>query len=237
MKQILLILCTACSCGRLCAQETLSDRWKETQRLDLKKKAVAYTDTLRISGITKDEMNIRKGAFQYKGKIENDVLDLGYLTYGIMKNNQTEVQLRDEEFIHIFTREKKDMSAADASAGKANIDLPAAPVREISPEMLKGDWEAYKRSNRSGPVAKVDYKTLIKTLSFSPQKTKDYYGAITTDFIGGNALYHIKDTKAPALLLEDKDKKEHTVKVWRLTAEELVIEDEAGVVYYMKHFQ
>ena len=237
MKKAIFALVITGVCGTLNAQETLSDRWKETKRTDLSNKAVSYTDTLRLSDVSKDEMNIRRGAFQYKGQISNDLFEVGDLQYGIMKNDKEEIQLRDEEFIHIFTREKKDVSAADAVASKANIDLPATPVETIDKNMLNGNWEAYKRSSRSGPLAKVDYKTLIKTLTFDMQKPDNYYGAVTTNFIGGEALYSIKDIKAADLVTDDKNKKEHLIKVWRLTLDELVIEDENGIVYYMKHFK
>lgn len=237
MKEIIFAIAIACSSNLINAQEILSDRWKEIKRMDLSNKAVSYTDTLRLSDITKDGMNIRKGSFSYKGQISNDVLDVGDLQFGIMKNNKEEIQLRDEEFIYVFAREKKDMSAADATASKANIDLPAAPVMTIDMNILNGNWEAYKRSSRSGPLSKVDYKTLIKTLTFDMQKPGNYYGSITTNFIGGDVLYFIKDIKASDLVAEDKNKKEHLIKVWRLTVDELVIEDENGIVYYMKHFK
>lgn len=237
MKTTLFTLSIACTYGMLHAQETLSDRWKEIKRTDLTNKVVAYTDTLRLSDITKDGLNIRKGSFQYKGQISNDVLDVGDLQFGIMKNTKEEIQLRDEEFIHFFSREQKDMSAADATVSKANIDLPAAPVGIIDKNLLDGNWEAYKRNSRTGPLAKVDYKTLIKTLTFNAQKSGDYYGTVTTNFIGGEALYFIKDIKASDLVADDKNKKEHLLKVWRLTPDELVIEDGNGIVYYMKHFK
>lgn len=237
MKKIIFTLTIACCSNLLHAQEILSDRWKEVRRMDLSNKEVSYTDTLRLSDITKDGMNIRKGSFLYKGQISNDVLDVGDLQFGILKNNKDEIRLRDEEFIYVFAREKKDMSAADAAARKADIDLPATPVTTIDKNILNGDWEAYKRSSRNGPLAKVDYKTLIRTLTFDIQKPGNYYGAITTNSIGGEALYFIKDTRAPDLVAEDKNKKEHWLKIWRLTVEELVIEDENGIVYYMKHFK
>jgi hypothetical protein len=237
MKKAIFALAVACTYGTLNAQETLSERWKEIKRTDHSNKAVSYTDTLRLSDVTKDGMNIRKGAFQYKGQISNDLLEIGDLQFGIMKNNREEIQLRDEEFIHFFAREKKDMSAADATASKANIDLPATPVSTIDKNILNGNWEAYKRAGRSGPLTKVDYKTLIKTLTFDMQKPGNYYGSVTTNFIGGEALYFIKDINASNLVTDDKNKKEHLIKVWRLTPDELVIEDENGIVYYMKHFK
>jgi hypothetical protein len=218
------------------AQENLSDRWKETGRLDLSGKPVTYTDTLRLLHVTKETMEIRKGSFAYKGEIMNDVVQVGDMMYGLMKNDPKEIHLRDEEFTHVFTREVKDMTASDAAVSKLNVDLPSSPVTSIDKNLLKGKWEAYKRSNRNGP-AKVDYKTLIKTLTWNDQKNGDYYGAATIDFVGGNTVYYLKDAQAGNIIAEDKDKKEQKLKVWRLTADELVIEDGAGLVYYMKHFR
>jgi hypothetical protein len=219
------------------AQQHLSDRWKEVQRLDLKNKPVAYSDTMRLLGVTKDGMGIRKGSFVYKGQINNDVLDVSGVIYGILKNDENEIRLRDEEFIYVFAREAKDMSAADAVESKTRLDLPASPVAAVDKNILKGDWEAYKRTSRKGPMDKVNYKTLIKTLSFRNEKTGNYYGSVTTDFVGGASLYFIKDTGGSDIITEDKDQKQHLLKVWRLTADELVVEDETGIIYFMKHFR
>jgi hypothetical protein len=228
----LLCLCTGFS---LAAQDQLSNRWKETQRLSLDKKPVSYTDTLRLQEVTKESMSIRKGSFLYKGTISNDLLDFGYLTFGIMKSSKEEIKLRDEEFIHIFTREAKDMSAADAAAKKEAIDLPARPVDNISPELLAGVWEVYKRQGRNGPLAKIDYTTLITRLSVPEQKTGEPTGTVSTG--GGKNLYQIKESKGSDLIATDAAQKEHRIKVWRLSKEELVIEDENNIIYYMKHFR
>lgn len=237
MKVLIFTVVISSCCVALHAQENLSDRWKETQRLDLSGKAVTYTDTLRLLHVTKEKMDIRKGSFSYTGLISNDVVQVGDMMYGLMKNEPKEIQLRDEEFTHVFSREVKDMTASDAAASKVNIDLPATPVASIDRNLLKGTWEAYKRNSRTGPLTKVDYKNLIKTLAWNDQKNGEYYGSATVDYIGGNALYYLKDTQAGNIIAEDKDKKEQKLKVWRLTADELVIEDGAGLVYYMKHFR
>lgn len=238
MKQTLYftILLSVAGLNPLCAQEQSANRWKETSRTSLREKKVSYTDTLYLQMLNKEEANLRKGSFQYKGKIDKKIFDLGYITYKVLKNKEEEIQLQDDEFIHIFTREAKDKSAVDAQSKMAAIELPANPVKDLDPELLNGDWEAYKRSGKNGPLEKVDYKTLIKTLSFNKEKTEGGYGKLTTNFIGGAALYTIKETKAPSLVVEDADGKEHLIKVWKLSEEELIIEDEYGIIYYMKRF-
>lgn len=216
------------------AQNTASDRWKETKRLDLKQKPVTYTDTLRLSDITKESLNMRKGAFQYKGSIQNDLLDMGYLTFGIDKHTKDEIRLRDEEFIHIFTRETKDLSAADAAAGKEAIDLPAQPVSAIDTALLQGNWEVYKRKGKNGPLPGIDYSTLIKGLKVD--KGAAGLGTVSGGQ-GPGPLYTIKKTEAPDLVVTDAGQKEHRIKVWRLSATELVLEDENGILYFLKHFR
>jgi hypothetical protein len=91
MKKIIFAFAVTGICSTLNAQETLSDRWKETKRTDLTNKTVSYTDTLRLSDVSKDGMNIRRGAFQYKGQISNDLFEVGDLQFGIMKNDKEEM--------------------------------------------------------------------------------------------------------------------------------------------------
>lgn len=218
------------------AQQNLSNRWKETQRLDLDKKPVTYSDTMRLLDVNKESMSLRAGSFMYKGTISNDLLDFGHLTFGIMKNNQNEIRLRDEEYIHIFSREAKDMSAADAAIKKEAIDLPAKPVDDVSKALLIGDWKVYKRKGKNGPLPKIDYKTLITDLSVQEQNPEDHIGGIRAGATI-EPLYLIMRSEGSDLIVIDAEKKEHRIKVWRLTKEELVIEDENGIIYYMKQFR
>ena len=238
IKSLITLLSVSTLAFNFAAAQEFSDvRWKETSRTDQRKKSVTYTDTFYLNSVSKSEMNLRRGSFIYKGKLEGRILQLGHIAYIVLKNTTEEIHLQDEDFIHIFTREIKDQSAADASKKIAAINLPEKPVSEIKHELLNGDWESYKRASKKGPLEKIDYKTLIKTLSFGLQKPEDYHGSITTTFVGGQALYYIRETKGANLVVDDKEKKEHLIKVWKLTEEELIIEDENEIVYYMKHFK
>lgn len=218
------------------AQHTASGRWKETQRLDLKRKTVSYTDTLRLSDITKESLNMRRGSFVYKGSIQNDLLDMGDRSLGIDKQTQDEIRLRDEEFIHIFTPEAKDLSAADATAGRNAIDLPAQPVSTIDTTLLQGNWEVYKRKSKNGPLPSIDYSTLIKGLKVDKSAATQELGAVSGG-PGPGPLYVIRKIEAPDLVVTDAAQKEHRIKVWRLSTTELVLEDENGILYFLKHFR
>lgn len=219
------------------AQEQSADRWKETRRLDHKKKEQGFTDTLRLSGVNKQSMMLRKGAFQYKGEVNNDVLDLGYTNMHIIKNTSEEIQLGDEDYIHIFSREQKDLSAADAVVKKNEIDLPEKPVQEVRLPWLYGSWNAYKRTGKNGPLQKLDYKKLITGLTVTEQKDKEGY--MGTVVAGGSApLYLVRECQGSTIRLTDPaDQSVHSLTVWRQSADELVVEDEYGIIYYMKHFR
>ncbi|RYZ33781.1 MAG: hypothetical protein EOP49_35405, partial [Sphingobacteriales bacterium] len=205
MKSVLITAGFIITAYTVLAQQPLSNRWKEVQRLDLSGNPATYTDTFRLAEVSKESISIRRGSFLYKGRIDNDVLTLGDYTFGIIKNDSLEIRLQDEESIHIFAREPKDMSSADARANNPATDLPAVPVTTIDKKLLAGNWEIYKRVSRSGPVSQVDYKTQIKSISFTEQKTGGYYGKVMASSGDGTSLYNIVDTQGSELLAEDKE--------------------------------
>ncbi len=237
MKYCLLLLLSL-SFFQLDAQQLATERWKEITRRTLKgSKEVSFEDTLYLQRPNQQEILLRKGAFMYKGKVDKKKLDMGYITYSIVKDNDEEIQIQDNDYIHVFKKDQKDQSASDAAAKQKEIDLPAEPVKDINYTLLAGEWEAYKRTGKNGPLLKIDYQTLIKTLVFSSEPKDGYYGYITTNFIGGNVLYSIKGKEGSNLLTDNNIHKEARIKVWKLDDQELILEDENGILYYMKRFK
>lgn len=228
----LLLLCTT----TLLAQEQLSDRWKETQRLDKNKKNIPYTDTMRLLNVSKESMHLRKGSFLYKGEISNDLLDFGYEQYGIMRQTKEEIRLRDENYIHIFSREARDLSAADAAERRKAMMLPEQPVDSISRQLLSGIWEVYKREGKNGPLTNPDYSTMITRVTVASDNGELRWGSINGG-LSQEILYTISGASGPDLLIRDTAQQEQRIKVWRLSKEELVLEDARGIIYYLKHFR
>ncbi len=236
MKQSLLIIAVCFIANPNYGQQLSQNRWKETERTTIKGKNISYTDTFYIQRPNDDEILLRKGAFMYKGKVEKHKIEMGYTSYSILKNTKDVLTIKDDQYIHTFTKDYLDQSAKDAAQKKAEIDLPPKPVPDIDHELLSGKWLAYKRTGRDGPLAAVDYKVLIKTLTFDTPQDEGYHGFITTDYIGGNAIYSIKNSRNQYLIVDDENQEEHKITVWRLTPDELVIEDENKIIYYMKRF-
>src|ERR1700748_1238465 len=100
----ILLLCMSVA---LFGQWNPTDRWKETKRTDRKNVAVAYKDTMQLTGVTKDSLKMRRGAFLYPGVISNDLLDMGYDQYQIVKMNASEIRIGDPDYIHIFSKEAR----------------------------------------------------------------------------------------------------------------------------------
>jgi hypothetical protein len=220
------------SASILCAQPP-AERWKEVQRLNLKKKEQSYTDTMHLV-VQGADINIRRGAFMYKGARAGRVLDMGYTSYGIVKDKDDELQLRDDDYIHVFRKELSQQTQPDPPAP----DLPATPVSSIDTALLKGTWEAYKRSARKGPLDKVSYATLLKTMEYNTRKNEQgNFGALYNNYIGGKAVAYIRGTRAASILAKDEEGRDIQFQVWKLSADELIIEDSDGILYYMKHFR
>lgn len=216
------------------AQEKYSGRWKEVKRTDRQDKPVAYSDTMLLNNVTKESLKMRRGSFEYSGIISNDLLEIGEEQYQIIKQSETEIRIGDEDYIHILTRELKDQSAADATASVNEKKLPAKPVNSIDTALLKGEWEAYNRKRKDGQPGKINYKTLLKTISFHPYLMQHGYGTVTMH--SGTSKYMIKALKGPEIIITEDAEKEHHIIVWKLTKEELIVEDEDGILYFMKQF-
>jgi len=90
------------------AQEKYADRWKEVKRTDRQDKSVAFTDTMLINNVTKENLKMRRGSFEYPGTISNDLLEVGEEQYQMIKHDETEIRIGDENYIHIFARQLKD---------------------------------------------------------------------------------------------------------------------------------
>lgn len=215
------------------AQETYSNRWKEIKRTDRKDNPVAYTDTIRINDVTKESLKMRKGSFEYTGTISNDLLEIGEEQYQIIKLTATELIIGDDNHIHILARELKDMSAADAIASMNENALPGQPVASIDTKLFDGQWQTYKRQKKEDTKEKIRYGNMIKTISYMTKISQDGYDYVVTD---SGIKLPIKNLDHSAIVVIDENKTLHRITIWKLTKEELVVEDENGILYYMKQF-
>jgi len=212
-----------------------SGRWKETARIDRQNKPVTFTDTMRLAEVTKDSLKIRRGSFLYPGAIYNDLLDMTYTQYQVIRMSPSEIKLGDESYIYTFSKELPNPASSTISAGMQDAALPAAPVSRIDISLLKGEWQAYSRKKKDGSPQKINYKTLLKSASFN-NNDGQLTGIVNAQSGEGTPLYTVKKTEGSHIVVSDTGNKEHLLTVWKLTKDELVIEDEDGFLYYMKQF-
>ncbi len=219
------------------AQEYSPNRWKETQRLNsINQKDIAYTDTLFLTYNGGEEMGIRKGGFVYNGKVSQNKLNLGHIAFDVLSNTANEIKLAKDSNIHIFTRVLLDKSASDAPAKIKENVLPTNVVSSIDFNLLKGEWEAYKRVSRSGPLPKVDFNLLIKKAIFYDGVQNEISGvfyATTKE----NYLYAVTQSENGTLISNTKEGKTIVLKVFLADGKELIVEDQYGVLYFMRKFQ
>lgn len=79
----------------------------------------------------------------------------------------------------------------------------------------------------------MNYGMMIKTVSFMASISQNGYDYVLTD---NGTKFSIKAFKDSNIIVTDDNKTEHLIIVWKLTKEELIIEDENGLLYYMKQF-
>ncbi len=221
---------------RLLAQEYSPNRWKETQRLqDKDKKEIAYTDTLFLTYSGGEDIGIRKGGFVYNGKIIKNKLSLGYLEFDVLSKKEDEITLAADGNIHIFTRVLLDKSAADAYVKLKENELPTTVISAIDQDLLKGEWEAYRRVSRNGPMSQTDFKLLIKKAVFFDESQGGKLGLLYSTS-PEDCLYAVTAIEGGTLATQTGAGETVALKVFKADGKELIIEDQHGVLYFMRKF-
>lgn len=221
------------------------ERWKESSRLTKKEQPVEFSDTTwLISGNKEDEMYMRRGSFMYKGEFKRSMFVLTDRSYLVVKREPGEIQIKDQEgVIRVYYPVKKDTSASDASMKMAEQQLPAQPVSSINTEEIKGSWEAYKRGRKPGTaLQKIDYNKLIKSILILEQADANgnkgflFNSSGTKSAMDNSYMAAITAINAPEIIAKDKEGNEVKLTIWKSTAEELILEDQNGMLYYCKKF-
>ena len=233
LRLINTIMLLALSIG-LFAQMNPSDRWKETKRTDRKNTVVSFKDTMQITGITKDSLKMRRGAFLYPGVISNDLLDMGYDQYQIIKMDANEIRIGDQDYIHILYKEAKDTSANGIVRSMQAMATTLKPVNSIDTTLLKGAWQPYsKKKKDASSTAPINYKTLITKLTFSGKNVQNNYGSVS---MGSGETCIIESVQGSSLFLKDNTNQSTKLIFYKISKDEVIMEDASGILYYMKQF-
>lgn len=148
-----------------------------------------------------------------------------------MLNEPEEVRLRFKNLTHIFTRELKNYTASDAESFASKNKIPDAPARKINSKQLNGTWLVYKKQLREG--AETDIKTImyIKRLDIYRQVKKGAKGSLVT---ATNLAMKVKSIKGSSIRYINTFNQAHSLKILKQTANEILLEDEHQMIYFLK---
>lgn len=215
------------------AQKTYPGRWIETQRTTREGTTVAYKDSMRLIQVTSDSLKMMKGSFAYNGLITNDLLDMGYQQFQIIKLSTDEIKIGDDDYIHILKPVITTNASPQVNKEINAMTFPSEQVKAINKDLLKGVWEPYKKERKKGANGKINYQSLLKKLDFNTTSAQAAYGIAV---VGNNNRYNITDIANGNFTTKDEQGNKHILIVWRLNADEIIIEDEDGMIYYLKQF-
>lgn len=211
-----------------------AQNWVEYKRTDANNKPIAYTDTIYIYHLQKDSISLRLNGFQYNNPIRNHKTDLTFTSFEVLAHGKEEIILEKrsgtKHYFHF--REKKNQ----AVLVQAVDDIAARVKRQdktpitITSAWLQKNWKAYKRESVTGPIANLDFKTVIKRVTLK-EASDSLLGFMK---LGSESTYLFRVIKVEQghFLVADPQGKQYQFHIYGLTERELVFEDHRGLVYY-----
>lgn len=222
----------------IAAAQTNTNRWKETTRLDEKKKEISYTDTFYINMQSGDDVLMRRGSFVYKGTFHKKQLEFADRIYKVVERNHQEIRLQDElGIISVFTPDAVNLSNDVIAKDMQANELPTATITDLNPVMIQGKWTAYKRSTRDGkPLVNIDYNAIIKTIVIlSAADSAGNLGYAYNNAQGeGEYIYSISQIANGVIMLKGKNNNPSTLNVIKSDEKEWYAEGEDKVVYFFR---
>ncbi len=211
-----------------------AQRWVEFQRIEGKNKINQIENPMYINIDDNGNITLRRGSFAYPVEMEDSTLTMGDIAYQIVKKNDKEIRLKDEnEITYVFKLDNKDKSAEDADKFKREHAAPSSVVSSFDRSMIAGKWFAYKRTSRDGgPLQNINFNTMPKTAVVFDKA--DSLGNEGTMGLAeeGKPMFYIKSIEKGILHLESKDKSLHDFKVLKADGKEWILEGDDGVIYF-----
>ena len=227
MLKALLTLFSALSISSIVsAQELSHNRWIETGRINQNKEDVHYSDTVFLVTEDRQIIDVIIGGYAYRGTIANDSLDVKKRTFYVVSNEPDEIKLKFAKLTHTFTRAPKGTVAADAAAFAERNKIPDAAAKKVNAKMLNGNWLVYKKTLREGTTVDVKTVQYLKALNIKAGK-----GTVTNS---SNLSSKVKDIKSANIRYTNNLSQVKTLKVLRQQQDEILLEDEQNIVYFLK---
>lgn len=233
LKILFIFLTLLCVNAVLNAQEKSDYRWKEVMRLDNEQYTVSYLDTIMLHSEDRVTMTIFRNGIGYKAVAFNDKIDFVIQGFNIFKNTQDTIILSNSKGYHIFKRDLVNQDYSDAVQKMKELELPEQPQAVIDLFQLIGSWKAYKRINRSGPSKRLKHSQMLSRVEVLDGTDANFYSS-SNNQVPSLKLKSIGDGYFVTL---DENGEEQLIQVFKADKDELIIEDERGVVYYFIQFE
>jgi len=230
MKALMLIPALAFFCSAAHAQEYSANRWKETSRLNENQEPVVYQDTVFMLTTDRQTFDVVIGGYAYRGTVDGDSLNVKKRTFQVISNEPGAVRLKFKKLTHVFTREYKGDVAADAEKYADLNKIPDGPAKKVNAKKLNGNWQVYKKQVRDG--ASIDIKTAqyLRKIEIYAKPKKGAKGSV-----GVNTLnMKLNSVQGATIKYTNTFNQSKTLTILRQTADEILVEDEQHVIYFLK---
>lgn len=228
MKKIILLFVVCLPFISLAQSNSLSGKWREVNRTDLKSKDLDFKDTIKLDFLPGNEYTwMKKGGFIYRGtyKIENGALDMGARYFKIVKRNSDKLVLSDDEATYVFEPYQE--------AKIPTLPPDAQPAQVTSVGQITGKWKVFKGTS-SKTIKELDLANRIKLVVIYDRPDKDgNVGAIA----GGNDSKDQPSWKINKLengILYCNGKSVRLLEASQ-TAKQLILKED-GMTYFLKQF-
>lgn len=224
----ILLLCALGIGSEVYSQQRSDIRWKEFKRLGADSTEIEFTDTIKINTTDQVTFDLLKNGLALRKQVEEGKLDFGNSVFEVVSLDKDEMRFKSGNHIHILNRDFMNMAHADAPAKMNELKLPTETIQEFSFTGLTGKWKTYKRVNRNGNKVTIPQNQLLNKIEIAEDPIMQ--------------IFHSKNNYEPYLILKSKENgkllfvnsegNEVELKVFRMDAEEIVLEDAHEMVYY-----
>jgi hypothetical protein len=219
---------------------SLSGSWMETRRMDMSRRALSYTDTIRMNFLTGNEYTWRQaGSFIFRGtyRATKDEIDMGMRQFTIVQRSGSRMVLKDVNHLYEFTRYTERPAAEDnrnATSGTRGRQEEAQYEGVRDQSLLAGKWSIYKRTSGVKPE-EVNYSRIIRDIHIMGKSATA--GSIGSVFAARdpatNPSWQIVRFENSTLYCSGKDNRQ--LKVLKCADGELIVQ-EGHITYFLKQF-
>ncbi|HRP89830.1 MAG TPA: hypothetical protein PKX92_07310 [Edaphocola sp.] len=200
----------------------------------MSKKEIGFTDTLKLRTDSTSQISLLKKFFLYKAqsikKSKKEIeIDFGFGPNKWEEKNNL-IVLTGPLNKHYFQKQVKTNSDINIDEINKNIHGPESTLEQINPNLLVGKWFVYKRINTENK--KINRQTMISSISF--EQKESVIGNAKMVSGGPDTECSVSLNSNGNIILTPKNQQNSLLKVFKQSEDELILEDESGIRYFLK---